>query len=168
MVAEPGDGMSQAEAVGHHADLPVYYPRNIPDNFSYCFSITGNCNIGYEPSSAYAASYPRHYVLRDTTGTPHDSYVMTLVESYGSEVETATGQYFTVEGTTWTHPPLLAGSHTVRVVQGKTLEVYYEGGKVSLVAWQHGDAVYWIANTLQNLIPEYQMVAMAASFTRAN
>jgi hypothetical protein len=56
----------------------------------------------------------------------------------------------------------------VRVVHGKTLNVYSQGGKVSVVAWRHGTAVYWITNTLQNAIPGYQMVAMAASFTRTN
>jgi polyisoprenyl-teichoic acid--peptidoglycan teichoic acid transferase len=165
MVAE--SGLSQAVQLRHHADLPVYWPGNIPDNFSYCSSIAENCNIGYEPDTAYAASYPRQYVLRDATGKPHDAYVMTLVQSLGTETETATGEYFNVQGTTWTDPPLLAGSHTVRVVHGKTLDVYSQGGKVTLVAWHHGGAVYWIANTLQDGVPGYQMVAMAASLTRA-
>jgi polyisoprenyl-teichoic acid--peptidoglycan teichoic acid transferase len=165
MVAE--SALSQAAELGHHADLPVYWPANIPDNYSYCFSISGNCNIGYEPHTAYDGSYPRQYVLRDSAGKPHNSYVMTLVESLGTETETATGQYFNVQGTTWTDPPILAGSHTVRRVHGKSLDVYSQGGKVSLVAWRHGGAVYWIVNTLQNAVPGYQMVAMAASFTRA-
>jgi len=170
MVADPGDGRSQAAQLGHHVGLPVYYPRNIPDDFTYCYSETGNCDIGYEVQVApqsYAGSYPRHYLLRDTADNPHKSYVMTLVESSGGQSETATGQYFTVQGTTWQGPPILKGSHTVRVVQGKTLDVYSQGGKVNLVAWHHGGAVYWIANTLQNYIPGYEMVSMAQSFTLA-
>ncbi len=173
MVTDTGDGDSQAAQLGHDVGLPVYYPRNIPDNFTYCFSLTGNCNIGYEPASAYAGSYPRSYVIRDNSGKPYSSYAMTLVESSGGEADTGTGQYMTVQGTTWTGangqapPPILTGSHTVRVVRGKTLEVYSQGGKVNLVAWHHGDAVYWISNTLQNMIPAYQMVSMAESFARA-
>ncbi|HEX3805107.1 MAG TPA: LCP family protein [Solirubrobacteraceae bacterium] len=173
MVADSGDGISQAAQLGPDVGLPVYYPRNIPDDFTYCFSLTGNCNIGYEPSAAYAGAYPRHYVIRDNAGKPYKSYVMTLVESSGDVADTATGQYFTVQGTTWTGangqsaPPILTGSHTVRVVRGKTLEVYSQGGKVNLVAWHHGNAVYWISNTLQNAIPAYEMVSMAESFTPA-
>jgi hypothetical protein len=53
------------------------------------------------------------------------------------------------------------------VVHGKTLDIYSQGGKVTLVAWHHGGAVYWIANTLQDGVPRYQMIAMAASLTRA-
>ncbi len=41
----------------------------------------------------YTGSYPRAYVMRDTADQPHRSYVMTLVESYGGETETASGQY---------------------------------------------------------------------------
>ena len=170
MAADPGDGNSQASQLGHNVGLPVYYPRNIPENYSYCFTETGNCDIGYEVEvapSSYENSYPRAYVLRDTANQPHRSYVMTLVESSGGVTETATGQYLTVQGTTWTDPPILHGSHTVRTIRGRTLAIYGQAGKVSLVSWHEGNAVYWIANTLQNAVPGYQMVSMAESFTRA-
>ena len=171
MSADSGDGNSQAAQLGHNVGLPVYFPRNIPDDYSYCFSETGNCDIGYEVQVAphsYVNSYPRSYVLRDTSGLPHRSYVMTLVYTSGGVTSTASGQYLTVQGTTWLDPPILHGTHTVRVIDGKTLAIYGQAGKVSLVAWRRGGGVYWIANTLQNAVPGYQMVAMAASFARAN
>ncbi len=170
MAADTDDGNSQAAQLGHIVGLPVYYPRNIPDDYSYCFSEIGNCDIGYEVQvepDSYTRSYPRAYVLRDTSNHPHRSYVMTLVESYGGETETGTGQYLTVQGTTWTDPPILNGTHAVRVVGHKTLDIYGQAGKVSLVAWHRGGDVYWIANTLQNAVPAYQMVSMAESFVRA-
>jgi polyisoprenyl-teichoic acid--peptidoglycan teichoic acid transferase len=167
MAADPDDGNAQAAKLGNNVGLPIYYPRNIPDDYSYCFSEIGNCNIGYEPTAGYAGAYPRAYVLRDTSDKPHNSYVMTLVESYGGETETATGQYVTVQGTTWTDPPILNGTHTVRRVGHKTLDIYGQAGKVSLVAWHRGRDVYWIANTLQNAVPNPQMIAMAESFARA-
>ena len=170
MAADTADGNSQAAQLGHNVGLPVYYPRNIPGNYSYCFSETGNCDIGYEiqvEPDSYSGSYPRAYVLRDTSAKPHRSYVMTLVESYGGETETATGQYLTVQGTTWTDPPILNGTHTVRRVGRKTLDIYGQAGKVSLVAWHRGGDVYWIANTLQNAVPNAEMIAMAESFARA-
>jgi LCP family protein required for cell wall assembly len=168
MAADPGDGSSQAAQLGHNVGLPIYYPRNIPDDYSYCFSETGNCNIYYEPSTANEGSYPRAYVLRDTSDKPHKSYVMTLVESYNGETELASGQYISVQGTTWTDPPILKGTHTIRRIDGKTLDIYGQAGKVALVAWRRGGAVYWIANTLQNAAPNPQMIAMAESFARAN
>ncbi len=171
MAADPDDGNLQAAQLGENVGMPVYFPRNIPENYSYCLSETGNCDIGYEVQvepDSYTGSYPRHYVLRDTSDKAHRAYVMTLVESYGDETETASGQYLTVQGTTWTDPPILQGSHTVRTVHGKTLDVYGQAGKVSLVAWHNGNSVYWIANTLQNLVPAYEMVSMAESFTRSS
>ena len=48
-----------------------------------------------------------------------------------------------------------------------TLYLYSQGGNLATVAWKTSGAVYWISNTIQNDIPNAQMVAMAASFTRA-
>jgi hypothetical protein len=45
--------------------------------------------------------------------------------------------------------------------------LYANGGKLSLVAWRTPQAVYWISNTLTDDIPNRQLVAIAASLTRA-
>ena len=45
--------------------------------------------------------------------------------------------------------------------------LYFNGGKLSLVAWRTPAAVYWISNSLTDTIGNRQMVAMAASLTRA-
>jgi hypothetical protein len=54
------------------------------------------------------------------------------------------------------------------VVNGKLLYEYFQGGALSVVAWKTSSGVYWVSNTLQNDIPVPQMIAMAASFTRAS
>lgn len=175
MSADTGDGSSQAAHLGNPG-LPVYYPKYIPDNFVYCYSITGNCSIGYEVQvnpQAYAASYPRHYEIQGFNGRRYPSYVMTLVASSGGVSDTGTGEYATVQGTTWpgaghaAGPPILRSPSAIKVVNGKTLYEYSQGGELSVVAWKTSRAVYWISNTLQNNIPNDEMVAMAASLTRA-
>lgn len=172
MVADPGDGRSQAAHLGNPG-LPVYYPNYIPNNFGYCFAITGNCNIGYEPASAYANSYPRAYTIDGVGGRRYRSYVMTMVLTSGGYSDTGTGEYATIEGTTWpgaghlAGPPILRRPSAIKVVNGKTLYEYGQGGALTVVAWKTSHAVYWISNTLQNDIPNDEMVAMAASFTRA-
>jgi polyisoprenyl-teichoic acid--peptidoglycan teichoic acid transferase len=172
MQADPGDGNSQAAHLGHPG-LPVYYPRYIPSDFSYCFAFTGNCNVGYEPASAYAASYPRHYAITGTDGRRYPSYVMTLSYASGGQTDTAYGRFATVQGTTWTGaahasgPPILRKPSQERYVNGRLLYIYTQGGAVTLVAWQTHRAAYWVSNDLENDIPNSQMVAMAASFTRA-
>jgi hypothetical protein len=172
MTADSGDGGSQAAHLGNPG-LPVYYPKNIPDNFVYCYAFTGNCSIGYEPATAYAASYPRRYKIDGFGGKKYPSYVMTLVASSGGVSDTATGEYATVQGTTWpgaghaAGPPILRSGYVTKVVNHKLLYEYSQGGALAVVAWKTKSAVYWISNTLQDNIPNDQMVAMAATFTRA-
>jgi LCP family protein required for cell wall assembly len=172
MRADTGDGTSQAAHLDHPG-LPVYYPEYIPDNYSYCFSLIGNCDIGYEPPAAYAASYPRHYSIVSDDGKRYPSYVMTLSYGFGGQTDTAYGDFASVQGTTWTGvgheagPPILRKPSAIKIVNHKLLYEYFQGGALTVVAWQKGKAVYWISNTLENNIGVRQMLAMAASFTRA-
>ncbi len=165
MVDSRVPGRLQATQLGRPG-LPVYYPAALPSNFMFCFTSTANCNEPTNAPSAYVNSYPRHYTIHDS-GHIYPSWVMTLVEQSGGYADMGTGQYFTVQGTTWQDPPILRGAHTVQVVNGKKLYEYSQGGQLALVAWHTPQAVYWISNTLQNFIPADQMVAMAATLTRA-
>jgi hypothetical protein len=85
----------------------------------------------------------------------------------GGYTDLGTGQYFTVQGTTWQDPPILRSPTAIKVVNGKTLDEYSQAGLITLVAWHTKQGVYWISNTLQNTIPNKQMVGMAATLTRA-
>jgi LCP family protein required for cell wall assembly len=172
MRLDTSDGISQSAHL-EQPGLPIYYPRYIPDDYSYCFSITENCNIGYEPASAYATAYPRHYSIVGTAGKRYPSYVMTLSYGLDGQTDTGYGSFASVQGTTWTGigheagPPILRKPSTIQTVNGKQLYEYFQGGALTVVAWQKGKAVYWISNTLENNIGRGQMLAMAASFTHA-
>jgi polyisoprenyl-teichoic acid--peptidoglycan teichoic acid transferase len=157
---DPGDGLSQAGQVGHPG-LPVYYPKYIVEDSDYCFAFTGNCRVPPNDPSEYDNSYPRHYVIRDG-GKTYPSYVFTLLISMDA------GEYYTVQGTTWQDPPILADPSSVRVVRHRKLDLYSQGGQVTLVAWHTKKAVYWISNTLENQISNPEMVGMAASLARAS
>jgi polyisoprenyl-teichoic acid--peptidoglycan teichoic acid transferase len=173
MIADPDDGTSQAAHLGHPG-LPVYYPKYIPEDYAYCFSLTGNCNIGYEPASAYASSYPRHYAIDGFDGKKYPSYVMTLSFASGGQTDIAEGQFINVQGTTWpgaghaAGPPILRAPSAIKIVNHKVLYEYSQGGKLTVVAWKTNKAVYWISNNLQNMLPNDQMVAMAASLIPAH
>jgi hypothetical protein len=165
LVADVSDGKTQASQLGPGVGLPVYYPEYIPDDYVYCSAATGDCTIGYEPAAAYASSYPHHYLIHGSGGATYPSYVMTLVASSGGVSDTGTGEYFTVQGTTWQDPPILNDPTAVKVVNGKVLDEYLQGGAMTLVAWHTPGAVYWISNNIQNSIPRAQMVAMAATLS---
>ncbi|MFL5860536.1 MAG: LCP family protein [Solirubrobacteraceae bacterium] len=160
LTAASSDGRAQAAALGR-AGMPVYYPRLIKAGSEYCVSLTGNCLPGFEPATAFAHSYPRRYLIRDSHHRPHAAYRMTLV------LNPVLGQYYGVQGTTWSNPPLLRSPSGTRDINGKTLYLYANGGRLTTVAWHNGPNVYWISNTLTSTIPNPQMVGIAASLTRA-
>jgi LCP family protein required for cell wall assembly len=159
LTADAADGRAQARAVAR-VGFPVYYPKQILAAARYCFSITANCDSGIEPQSAYAHSYPRRYEIHAPHGGVYPAYVFTL------EIDPVMGQYYSIQWTTWLHPPILRSPTKVQVVGGRKLYEYYNGGKLSLVAFRTSRAVYWVANSLTDTIGPRQMIAIAASFTR--
>jgi hypothetical protein len=158
LVANPTAGQAQAAALTR-LKMPVYYPRLLQSQAAYCVGVAGNCPVEQGAGTGF---YPREYVIRDQHGKPYPSYRMTL------EINPVLGQYFGVQGTTWKNPPLLVSPSGTKVVSGKKLYLYADGGRLTDVAWKSPQGYwYWISNTLQSTIPNSQMVGMAASFTAA-
>jgi hypothetical protein len=156
LTADASDGKAQAAAVAK-IGMPIYYPRLIVNGSNYCSGATGNCPL----EIAGTGSYPRAYTIHDQQGRPHPAYRMTLV------MNPALGQYYGVQGTTWQNPPLLNNPTQTRMVGGKKLMLYAAGGKLTDVAWRTPQGTYWISNTLTTDIGNQQLVAIAASLTRA-
>ncbi len=162
LTADPGDGKSQAGQLGN-VGFPVYYPSYVVGGYGagYCFSLTGNCDDGAEPATAYAHSYPRKYAIHGYGNARYKAYVMTLV------INAAEGWYYTVQGTTWQDPPILRSPSKIVTADGKRLEEYDDGGNISLIAYHTPRGVYWVSNTLDNHIPNGEMLALAANLTKA-
>ncbi len=166
LTQDPGDGASQAGQLLARGSvgLPIYYPKYIYDGAyggGYCFSITENCDeTALEPPSAYTGSYPRRYEIDGTGGARYKSYVMTV------QINSALGEYYTIQGTTWKNPPILAKPSRVVTINRHRLYEYDDGGKISLVASKTAAGVYWISNTLNNVIPNAAMISMGAELTR--
>jgi polyisoprenyl-teichoic acid--peptidoglycan teichoic acid transferase len=160
LTAASSDGQTQAAAL-KRVPFPVYYPGYIVAGSAYCSSLTGNCNDGQEPAVEYAHSYPRSYVIHGHGHARYPAYYMTL------ELNPLLGEYYGVQGTTWQNPPLLASPSATKFVDGKKLELFAAGGRLMTVAWKTPQGAYWIENTLAGTIPNNQMVAIAASLTRA-
>jgi polyisoprenyl-teichoic acid--peptidoglycan teichoic acid transferase len=162
LASDVGDGVAQTKAVGN-VGMPVYYPRLIMAGAQYCTPTNPLCPLAVGNVAAVdgvSSGYPRAYLIHDLAGAPHPAYRMTIV------INSVLGEYYGVQGTTWQNPPILNDPTEARMVNGKQLELYANGGKISLVAWHTPRGVYWISNTLTDTISNRQMVAIAASLTR--
>jgi len=162
LTADLKDGRAQAGAL-HGARMPVYVPRLILAGSQYCTAENPNCTVEVGQTTAEAgvpSGYPRAYVVHDQAGVGEAAYRLTL------EINPVFGEYYGVQGTTWQNPPILRKPTQTEIVGGKQLELYANGGRISLVAWHTPRAVYWVSNTLNDTIGNRQMVAIAASLTR--
>jgi polyisoprenyl-teichoic acid--peptidoglycan teichoic acid transferase len=143
--ADVADGKAQAAALAHDG-VPVYFPRSIPPGTNY--------------EGPTAREYPRDYIIREPNGTPHLAYRIVLA------FDATLGQFYGVEGTTWSGAPILGSPSEIRYVAGKRLELHFDGSHLRLVAWRTPRAVYWVSNTLSLDLSNQQMLGMAASLTR--
>ena len=143
---DPADGKAQVAALGS-VGFPIYYPRVIASGSSY------------EPITP--DEYPRGYQIHDQGGVARPSYRLVLV------LNPTLGQYYGVQGTTWLDPPILRNPNQTRMVNGKRLSLYLNGRKLAVVGWRTPRADYWISNTLTDALSNQQMIAIAASLTRA-
>lgn len=109
--------------------------------------------------SRYADPEPRIYSIRDGKGKLHRAYRLTLNAGQWSE-------YYGVQGMTWKDPPILDDPDRVRDVDGRKLELFYDGSRIRLVAWRTKNAAYWVTNTLTLSIPNSRLIAIASSLRR--
>lgn len=123
--------------------LPVYFPTLAAVGSSYVSD----------------ADSPRAYTIRDRGGHKYKAYRL-VVEAQGL------GQYYGVQGTDWKAPPILDNPSETRKVGGRTLELFYDGDRLRLVAWRSGKGVYWVSNTLLQTLSERQMLGIAQSLKR--
>jgi LCP family protein required for cell wall assembly len=102
-------------------------------------------------TAAAAPDYTRYYNLNH-----HPAYV--VVVGQGS-----LGQYYDLEGTTWTSPPILNNVNQTISLGGRTAHLYFEGQHIHLISWRDGAAIYWLTNTLQDVLTNKQMLAIAGA-----
>jgi polyisoprenyl-teichoic acid--peptidoglycan teichoic acid transferase len=106
---------------------------------------------------AYAGASPdtlRRYEVRDQIGRAHPTYV--IVVDAGP-----LGEFYDVQGTSWTDPPLLSNPSQTAHIGSRTYELFYAGEQIRTIAWREGGATYWIQNTLTNSVQPREMLAIA-------
>lgn len=74
------------------------------------------------------------------------------------------GNYWGIMETVYTDAPILESPGAERDIDGKKYRFYYSEGGLRYLAWQEGDIVIWISNTLENDLSEETMIELALSF----
>ena len=132
----PGSALAQARSAAPNLPFPLEYPRS---------------------RSTYAGASPdtlRLYDIRDQHGRLRPSYAI-VVDSG------PLGEFYDIQGTTWTDPPLLSDPSQTVHIGSRTYDLFYAGEQIRTIAWREGNAAYWIQNTLTNSVPPREMLAMA-------
>jgi polyisoprenyl-teichoic acid--peptidoglycan teichoic acid transferase len=127
------DQLAQAQGTAPRLPFPMYYPVD-------------RVTSVYSPPDIV-----RPYML-------HGNVAYVVVVAQGD-----LGQYYDLEGTTWQTPPILNNPSQTITLGGRRLQLYFEGQRLRVVAWHDGRAVYWLVNTLQNILTNRQMLAIATA-----
>jgi LCP family protein required for cell wall assembly len=127
--------------LGAKVPFSVYYPR---------YQVVG---------STYSTTDSRTYDIFDRGKHRYRAYRM-VVSAPGL------GQYYGIQGMTWTSPPILDNPSETRSINGRKFELFFDGNRLRLVAWRTSKAVYWISNTLLQSLTNKQMLGLASSVHR--
>ena len=71
------------------------------------------------------------------------------------------GQFYDVQGTTWTGAPLFADPNQTIRVGRRTYDLFYDGNHLETIAWREYGAVYWVHNTLTDAVGNGELLAIA-------
>jgi LCP family protein required for cell wall assembly len=96
----------------------------------------------------------RSYVIHSPDRTAYPAYVAVFS---GGQL----GQYYDVQGTTWTSAPMFAGANQTVSVGGRAYALFYSGQHLDVVAWHARGAAYWVHNTLTDSVGNGELLAIA-------
>lgn len=139
MIYAKDAGRNQAVIAGFRTKLPVFYPTAMIANASYQDKST------------------RAYALTTTADKRVSAY--RIVAKLGN----SNGDYYGVQGVNWEDPPILQNPSETRRIKGRDYMLFYEGGKLGMVAFKRDGASYWVQNTLTRKLTEKQMISLATS-----
>ena len=134
----PGSTLAQARAISPHLPFAVEVPR------------------AQETTAESEPDVVRWYDIAGPGRQLYPAYVVVVDEG-------ELGQYYDIQGSTWTDSPLLSDPNQEIHVGSHTYSLFYDGEHLKTIAWRDGDAAYWIENTLTNNLSPQQMLAIAAS-----
>jgi hypothetical protein len=111
------------------------------------------------PTSTVNWNDSRAFVIDGPGDDVYHGYKM-VIDKPGGSVPT---EYYGVSGTDWQDPPILANPSETREIDGNDYLLYYDGGRLRMVAWKTNKAAYWVTNTLSQTLSEAEMLSIATS-----
>jgi LCP family protein required for cell wall assembly len=136
LVPTPSATTAEARSVAARLPLPVEAPRE------------------QQTTAEASPDVVRRYDIAAPGGRLYPSYV--IVIDHGG-----LGQFYDVEGTTWSQPPLLSNPTSQVHVGSRTYELFYDGEAIKTIAWHERGGTYWVENTLTSGLSPRDMVVIA-------
>jgi LCP family protein required for cell wall assembly len=109
----------------------------------------------------------------DTAGMPFRAYTVQLPDGGHAKAAIAVGtvtggawdatEYWGVQALEWKDPPAIADPSATRTIAGRTYLLFSQDKSLHMVAWQENGVTYWVVNTLDDLLPNHTMMALAES-----
>jgi hypothetical protein len=140
LIDATGAGQPYAQQFDEKLEFPVYYPTRLTTGSSFGDDSRAYSILGPEAEERFPAY--KLVVVRDTLGFD---------------------EYYGVMGTEWLDPPILENPSATLEIEGRTYQLFYDGDRLRLVAWQTGQGSYWVSNTLLQTLEEEEMLGIARS-----
>jgi LCP family protein required for cell wall assembly len=138
-------GQDQAVPLATRLGFPVYYPKATLIGASY----RTDQNRAYE---IYDRDHHRYRAYR----------IVARIRTTGFD------EYYGIQGTDWPDPPILDDPSERRRINRRTVDLYYDGTRLRLVAWRAHGGRYWISNTLLHTLTNRQMLGLARTLSKVN
>jgi LCP family protein required for cell wall assembly len=136
LVQTPSSALGQARSAAAHLPFPLEYPR-----------------VEDRGGSVQSPSL-RVYDISGPGGVNYPAYV-------GVFYDGGLGNYYDVQGTSWTTAPQFDSPDETVSAYGRTYYLFYDASNLNMVAWYEHEAVYWVKNSLTNSVPNGEMLAIA-------
>jgi LCP family protein required for cell wall assembly len=91
------------------------------------------------------------------------TYTLGSHRAYRISMRAGLGEYYGIQGTDWTDPPILTGPDAQRTLGHHTFELYYDGRRLRRVALRTAAGSWWVTNTLTLSLTNAQMLGIARS-----
>jgi polyisoprenyl-teichoic acid--peptidoglycan teichoic acid transferase len=132
----PAGVLAQARTAKQNTGVPYEFPR-----------VQDRGGAGTPP-------FFRGYLIHAPDGTAYQIYDAVFATGQ-------LGQFYDVQGSTWTTAPFLDSPEQTVSVGGRKYFLYYEGSNLNVVAWYEHGAVYWVRNTLTDAIGNAELLTIA-------